>query len=151
MQKQEFLNEEEYQRNNAKVKKIGKIIIIIGVCLLVLGVIFTLIGIIGFGGEIVSGFELGQDGINPGGFFGGIFGGIGLFALGGTMTISGIFVTVVGLIVRFFIGNRREITAYTTQQVMPLAQEGIDKMAPTIGNAAKEITKGIKEGLKDEE
>ena len=50
--------------------------------------------------------------------------------------------------------KRREILAYTVQQVMPVAKEGIDKISPTIakatGNIAKEITKGIKEGLKDE-
>jgi len=27
----------------------------------------------------------------------------------------------------------------------------VDEMAPTVGKAAKEIAKGIKEGLKDEE
>lgn len=62
------------------------------------------------------------------------------------------------------ITKRREITAFTMQQVMPVAQEGIEKMtptmtnaakemaeqmAPTIGNVAKEIAKGIKEGLDD--
>lgn len=50
--------------------------------------------------------------------------------------------------------KRREIMAYTAQQVMPVAKEGIDKISPTIakatGNIAKEVTKGIKEGLKDE-
>lgn len=51
----------------------------------------------------------------------------------------------------YMITKRREITAFTTQQIMPVAKEGIDKMAPTIGNVAKEITKGIKDGLKDEE
>ncbi len=70
----------------------------------------------------------------------------------------------------------REIMAYQAQQVMPVAQEGIEKMAPTIGKAgatamkemapavgevakemapaageiAKEIAKGVKSGLKDE-
>lgn len=55
----------------------------------------------------------------------------------------------------YMIAKRREILAFTTQQVMPVAQEGIEKMAPTIGNAggaiAKGIAKGIKDGLKDEE
>lgn len=51
----------------------------------------------------------------------------------------------------FFISRGREIAAFTTQQVMPVAQEGIDTMAPTVGNAAKEIAKGIKEGLNDDE
>ena len=55
----------------------------------------------------------------------------------------------------YLFGKRREITAFTTQQVMPVAQEGIEKMAPTIGNAAgsiaEGITKGIKEGMKNTE
>lgn len=51
----------------------------------------------------------------------------------------------------FFISKGREIAAFTTQQAMPIAKEGIDEMAPTVGNAAKEIAKGIKEGLNEEE
>ena len=66
----------------------------------------------------------------------------------------------------FMIAKRREIMAFSVQQVMPVAQEGIEKMAPTIGkagasiakemapvygNIAKEISKGIKEGMKDDE
>ena len=31
---------------------------------------------------------------------------------------------------------------------MPLAKEGIKKMAPTVGNAAGEIAKGITSGIK---
>ena len=53
----------------------------------------------------------------------------------------------------YMFAKRREITAFTAQQVMPVAQEGIEKMAPTVGNAAgsiaQGITKGIKDGLKD--
>ena len=49
--------------------------------------------------------------------------------------------------------KRREIVAFTTQQAMPLAQEGIEKMSPTIGNAAgtigKSLAKGIKEGINE--
>lgn len=62
--------------------------------------------------------------------------------------------------------KQREILAFHAQQVMPVAQEGIEKMAPTIGKAgasiakemapaygevAKEISKGIKEGLKSDD
>ena len=79
----------------------------------------------------------------------------------------GAFVIIASVLVAFsiyFFAKRREIFAFTTQQVMPVAQEGIEKMAPTIGKAganitkemapaygeaAKEISKGIKEGLKD--
>ena len=47
------------------------------------------------------------------------------------------------------IAHRREIAAFTTQQVMPVAKEGINGMASTIGNAAGEIAKGIKKGLNE--
>lgn len=49
------------------------------------------------------------------------------------------------------LGNGREITAFMAQSQMPVAKEGIEKMAPSAGVAAKEIAKGIKEGLKDDE
>ena len=64
----------------------------------------------------------------------------------------------------FTISKRREMLAFSVQQVMPVAQEGMEKMEPTIskvgsrmmknmapayGEMAKEISKGIKEGLKE--
>lgn len=72
-----------------------------------------------------------------------IFGG---FIIAASLMISGSV---------YFFAIRREITAFTVQQVMPVAQEGIEKMAPTVGKAAgtivKDITKGIKDGIKDDE
>lgn len=49
----------------------------------------------------------------------------------------------------FMFAKRRHILAFSAQQVMPVAKEGINEMAPTIGNAAGEIAKGIKKGLND--
>ena len=49
----------------------------------------------------------------------------------------------------FTIAKRRSILAFQAQQIMPIAKEGIDEMAPTVGNAAKEIAKGIKEGINE--
>lgn len=61
--------------------------------------------------------------------------------------------------------KRRNILAYTMQQTMPVAQEGLEKMAPSIGKVranmakemapiygeiAKEIGKGIKEGMQED-
>lgn len=57
-----------------------------------------------------------------------------------------------GLVIFFAIfmtAKRREIIAFGAQQVMPVAKEGIDEMAPPIGNAVGEIAKGIKKGLND--
>ncbi len=75
--------------------------------------------------------------------------------LGGMLIIAGCGIALS----IYLIAKRRDIAAFTIQQTMPLAQEGIEKMAPTVGNAvgtigksiAKGITSGIKEGLKDEE
>lgn len=72
--------------------------------------------------------------------------------------IFGGFIIAASAMVSFAVymfAKRREIMAFTVQQTMPVAQEGIEKMAPTIGNAtgtiAHGITKGIKDALKDEE
>ena len=82
-----------------------------------------------------------------------IFGGFTIFL---TLMISGSI---------YMIAKRREIMAFTAQQVMPVAQEGIEKMAPTVGKAgaevmkdvapamgeiAKEVAKGIKDAKEDD-
>jgi len=85
-----------------------------------------------------------------------------LFMLGAFIIIASLMFSA-----SFYVAlKRREILAFTAQQVMPVAQEGLEKMAPTIGDItekgmekmtpvigkmAKEITKGIKEGLEDKE
>lgn len=50
----------------------------------------------------------------------------------------------------YMVAKRRNIFAFQAQQVIPVVKEGIEEMAPTIGNAAGEIAKGIKKGLKDD-
>lgn len=82
---------------------------------------------------------------------------IGGFIIFTTLMISGFIYTF---------AKRREIMAFTAQQVMPVAQEGIEKMAPTVGKAgkevmkdiapaigeiAKEVAKGIKEAKEDDD
>lgn len=83
-----------------------------------------------------------------------VFGGVIIF-IGGMISLS-----------IYLIAKERDISAFAIQQSMPLAQEVIGKMAPTIGdagktvidkvgpsigNAAGSIAKGIKDGLKDED
>lgn len=66
----------------------------------------------------------------------------------------------------FMFSKRREMLAFQMQQVMPVATEGLEKVAPTVakvgkdvmkemapayGEMAKEISKGIKEGIKGED
>lgn len=64
----------------------------------------------------------------------------------------GAFIIISSCMISFAIymfAKRREITAFTVQQTMPLAQEGIEKMAPTVGNAVGTIGKGIAKGIKE--
>ena len=62
----------------------------------------------------------------------------------------GIFIIILSVLIAggiYIFAIRREILAFKTQQVMPVAQEGIEKMAPTIGNATGTITQGIAKGV----
>ena len=145
MENNKYLNEEQYQQNAKKLKKAGKIVLIVGIIMFVLGAIFLVLGFSGFGKVGISAAE---NGINPEQAIKGIFGGFGLFALGGMLDTTGLFVAGIGGII-MFVAHRREITAFTTQQVMPIKKETINEMAPTIGNAAGEIAKGVKKGLNE--
>ena len=70
-----------------------------------------------------------------------------------SLIMVGIFIcfVTIGIFVSVLVfAKGRQILAFTTQQTIPVAKESIDEMAPTIGNAAGEIAKGIKNGLEDE-
>lgn len=149
MENKEYLNEEKYQQTNAKIKNIGKILLILGIIISIIGFIMLILGFLGMGSTITGGMESFETGgLNVSQTTKGIFGNFGLFALSGIMDSIGFGLIVVGAIL-MFVAHRREIKAYTVQQVMPVAQEGIEKMAPTIGKAAGEIAKGIKQGLNE--
>lgn len=173
MDNQNLLSEEKYQQNNAKVKKIGKILLIIGIITLVVGFIFIIVGFVNAGNSAADSFDTFSNNainninsVDQDAIIGGvqdtfnstndttkeIFGSVALFALGGFLNFIGFALTIAGGVV-MFISHRREITAYTTQQVMPVAQAGIEKITPTVANAAgtisQSISKGIKEGMSD--
>jgi len=60
-----------------------------------------------------------------------------------------IFSSIVVSFMVFLFSRRREISAFSVQQSMPVAKEGLEKMAPTFGEVGKEIAKGVSEGLKE--
>ena len=144
MENKEYLNEQRFQQTNAKVKKTGKILLALGITILIISIILLVSGFLGTGNSAMNSFNSSNNTLD----MNGVFGNIGLFALGGFMSPIGFLLTIAGGVI-FFIAHRREITAYTVQQVMPIAQEGIEKMTPTISKAAGEIAKGVKQGLKE--
>lgn len=169
MDNQKLLSEEKYQQNNAKVKKVGKMLLIIGVITLVISIALIIIGFVSTGNSASNAFDkVGSNAINN---FNSMdqntvineaqntfnstkdtakemFGSVGLFALGGFLNFIGFALTIAGGVV-MFIAHRREITAYTTQQVMPVAQEGIEKITPTVANAAGSIAQSISKGIQE--
>ena len=69
------------------------------------------------------------------------------YFIGGFVIVASIMIA--GVI--YIFAKRREITAYTTQQVMPVVKEGIDDITPTVANAVGEVAKEIKEGINEAE
>ena len=69
------------------------------------------------------------------------------------LIIVGVFVIFIGGMVSlmfYIVSKKREIQAFTIQQSMPVTKEAIDKMSPSMGKAAKEIAKGVKDGIKED-
>lgn len=63
----------------------------------------------------------------------------------------GSFICISTLMISLFVfsvSKQRKMLAFMTQQAMPIAQEGIEKMTPTVAKSVKEITKSVKDGLR---
>ena len=153
MDNKEYLSEEEYQKNAKKLKKVGLIVLIIGIVVLVVGTILAIVGLVGFGNSPMQAF--GSDYVDEGvvrGVAGSAMKNMVVMIIGSLLSMVGLGASAVGGIL-MFVAHGREIKSFTTQQVMPIAQEGIDKMTPTVSNAAesvaKSVSKGIAEGKKE--
>lgn len=153
MDNKEYLSEEEYQKNAKKLKKVGLIVLIIGIVVLVVGTVLAIVGFVGFGNSPMQAF--GSDYVDEGvvrGVAGSAMENMVVMIIGSLLSMVGLGVSAVGGIL-MFVAHGREIKSFTTQQVMPIAQEGIDKMTPTVSNAAgsvaKSVSKGIAEGKKE--
>lgn len=142
MQENKYLNEERYQQSVNKIKKISKILLIVGITILIVGIILLILGFVGIGNattKSMNDFDFGRASS-------GAFGSIGLTALGGFVIFIGFGLTGGGIIT-MVVAHGREIKAFTVQQSMPIAQEGIETIAPSIGKAAEAISKGISRGI----
>ncbi|MBQ3145842.1 MAG: zinc ribbon domain-containing protein [Clostridia bacterium] len=126
MEKNEYLNEEQFKKNNKKVKVAGLIVLSIGIIMLIIGLF------------VIKVPEMGEDGWFE------------LSSKSRKFKMFGIGLTIIGCMIRFVVGNQRSIMAYKVQEGMPIAKEGIEKMSPSMGTAAKEISKGIKEGMSED-
>ena len=76
------------------------------------------------------------------------FTSVGLYALGGFVSSAGFVLLIVGGVMAY-IAHRREITAYTTQQTMPIKKETINDITPTVADAAGTIAKSVSQGFEE--
>ncbi len=129
-----YLNEEQYQKANRKIKIAGTIVIVLGLALLGFG-IYTLI----MSNKIV------EPSMTSSNWFSVSSSKMKMQSMGMFMVIPSIFVIIVGCMIRFVIPNQRQIMAYKLQQMIPLTKEGVEEMTPTMKKVASEITKGIKD------
>lgn len=148
MEEKKYLTEENYQRYNTKIKKVGKILLIVGLSLLVVSILLIVIGAVGFGNGAINENEKSA------------LGSMGLFAIGSFMSVFSFAIASVGGMC-LLVAHRRELTAYSAQQVLPVVKEGVEEMTPTAakaaedmapaaGKVAEEVAKGIKKGLKED-
>ncbi len=116
----EYLSEEKFQETNKKVNKTGTILVVLGLVMTISSIVWMIIGLNVLHTQYA--------------------------AIGGPLLILGLALLAFGGQLKF-IGHGREINAYMAQQQMPVVKEGAEKLAPTAGKVAKEITKGVKEGI----
>lgn len=76
------------------------------------------------------------------------FTSIGLFALGGFVSSAGVVLLIVGGVMTYM-AHRREITAYTTQQTIPIKKETINDITPTVADAAGTVAKSVSQGFEE--
>ena len=133
-----YLNEQNYERVNKKIKMVGTMIMLAALGLIILGFVLKVgsmgIDVPAMGSENWFEMETYRSKMS--------FGGTGLI-------MFGVWLEFVGCIVRYAVGNRREIMAYNVQTTMPIAQEGIRTMAPTIAEAGVTMMKTMAPAMKD--
>ena len=147
-----YLNEEEYIRNNKKVNRVGKVVLITGIILIIFAVLLMVISFLGLKNTVnVYNFNSTDDSFNL--VTNSMFGSFGLFAIAVFLSFIGFTCLMFGAVLTLT-SHRREITAYTTQQAMPIVKETMDEVTPSAakaaGTVAKEVTKGVKEALNEE-
>lgn len=176
MEQEKYLSEEKYQETNKKVKKTSKTLLIIGAILLVIGIIMIIAGFISFknaqnkamnsfnnsASNLFDSFNNSINNDDGEEFFNSMkesvtartdsskdsFTSVGLFALGGFVSSAGFVLLIVGGVMAYM-AHRREITAYTTQQTMPIKKETINDITPTVADAAGTIAKSVSQGFEE--
>ena len=124
MENNKYLNEERYQKFNKTFKILYLILSLIGIGMIIGGIILLV------SNKSVDYFSIEK-------------------LIGCALIVVGIALSIlsIGDLLRHTF--TRDIVSYYAQQQMPIAKEGIEKISPSVGVAAKEIAKGVKEGLND--
>lgn len=126
--KEELLSEENYQKANQKIKVIGVIIMILGLLLIAGGTYF-----------VITSSHMETPEMTSSNWFNAVTSKNHMKTDGIFMIIPGVFLTALGAMVRFIMGNQRKILAYQMQRMIPVVTETAEKLAPTVKKLSDEM------------
>ena len=154
MKEDKVLDEEKYKKAAKALKIAAIVVIVIGLCLIGFGVF-----------NIVKANNMVIPKMDEGGWYDAKASQSSTQFAGEALCMFGVFITIGVGGMLLSIAYRRNILAFQTQQMMPVAKEGMEDIAPTAGHVggeilksmahaygdvAKEVASGIKEGLKED-
>ena len=122
-----YVNEENHQKVKGKLKKVGKILLGIGIVISIAGIILLILGFANVG-DFSSNIDM------------------VLFMVGGFLFAIGFAILGFGIYATFF-AHAREIGSYTASSVAPVLKETTEYIAPTINNTVGGMAESISEGI----
>ncbi len=129
-EKKKFLSEENYQQNKAKIKRISKILMCVGVPFIVAGIVLLIVSTVNMGNFDNSLFDL-------------AFVGIPLLFIGMVCLMFGIQLAV--------FAHKRDIASFVATSTVPVVKEVVEDVTPTAGKAIKTVVKSVRDGIVGED
>ena len=108
----DYYEEQMHEDAKYKIKKAGKFVIFIGILLFAFGLYF-----------VITAKDIPEPGMSDPNWFQVRKEKADRESLGMFMIIPSIFITSVGCMLRFIVGNQREITSYMLREQMPVINE----------------------------
>lgn len=114
-----------------KNKRLGEILVGVGIGLFVIGSIIVLIAFLTFTGSIFK--------LNPGESIGKLI----FLLIGGILSTISVGLLVFGIVL--LVSNNKKIKDYTNEKVIPKAKETLDKAEPVVTDVIKTVGEGIED------
>lgn len=132
-----YVNESNHKKGKKFFIKAGIIADVIGVVLIIVGIIL-----------IVKGTSVTKVDMGDSGWADSKMASMGFFMGGSMLSFLGL-ASIMFSIGMYVSAHRREIMAYSASTVLPVVKEGVEYIAPTVGNVVEEIASGVSDGIRE--